>query len=422
MRRCDYAYPTLQEPIEKAVNPTLVFVDDRPGPLLDALAKRTDIAPVLLRFSDALSDLPREHLARTQRFPSFMVDTDRDAAAEAQRFRAWMDAQGHSVEYFCNPSEARQDIAHTFARQAGLPALSAEQVLWVRDKSAMKHKLRAIGFHVAAHALVIRPEDVIDFAAQHGWPVVVKRRDGLACIGTHLVNSEKDLTALGPLDQRPVMVEAYQHGVEYELCALFQHGRVLAAFLSAMPERPLAIVEGAMNANITFRELPCDIAIQPREIAQAVISGLGLEAGYLHSEFFLNDARLTFGEVAARVAGGLIPRNHSLAFGYDVFDALLDIHVGRVPDLTPTQFRFVGDLVFPAPAGRITKITTVDELLERPEILEGFVRFQPGDVITPRRNSHFGSGGVHVSGISVDEVEARMRQLLDEFEIETVPV
>jgi hypothetical protein len=151
---------------------------------------------------------------------------------------------------------------------------------------------------------------------------------------------------------------------------------VLAAFLSSMPERPLAIVDGAMNANITFREVPRDFQVQPHDVAQEVISGFGLTDGYLHSEFFLHRGRLTFGEVAARLAGGLIPRNHSLAFGYDVFDALLDIHVGRPPDLTPTQSRSVGDLMLPAPAGRVTKITTVNELLDRPEVLSGFMRFR----------------------------------------------
>jgi hypothetical protein len=401
------------------VNPTLVFVDDRPSPLLDALTKRTDLTPVLLRFSNSLSALLREHMVNTKRFPTFVVDADRDAAAEALRFRAWMAAHDLPVEHFCNPSEGRQDIAQKFARHAGLPALTAEQVMWVRDKSAMKEKLQDIGFHVAAHAVVMEPDDVTNFASHHGWPVVVKPRDGFACIGTHLVNGENDLMALGRLDQKPMMVEAYQHGIEYELCALFQHGRVLAAFLSSMPERPLAIVDGAMNANITYREVPCDFPVHPHDVAQAVVSGFGLQDGYLHSEFFLHNGRLTFGEVAARMAGGLIPRNHSLAFGYDVVDALLDIHVGRVPDLTPTQFRCVGDLMLPAPAGRITKITTVNELLERPEVLAGFMRFRPGDVIVPRRHSHFGSGGVHVSGNSVDEVETRMRQLLDDFEIET---
>lgn len=403
------------------MNPTLVFVDDRPSPLLDALTKRTDLDPVLLRFSDSVSALLGEHLDKTKHLPVFVVDVDLDAAVEAQRFRVWMAAQGRPVEHFCNPSESRQEVAQNFARHAGLPALTAEQVMWVRDKSAMKQKLRDIGFHVAAHAIVMAPADVSDFASHHGWPVVVKPRSGFACIGTHLINNENDLLALGPLDQKPMMVEAYQHGTEYELCALFQHGRVLAAFLSSMPERPLAIVDGAMNANITFREVPPDFPVQPRDVAQTVVSGFGLEDGYLHSEFFLYEGRLTFGEVAARLAGGLIPRNHSLAFGYDVVNALLDIHVARSPDLTPTQFRCVGDLMLPAPAGRITKITTVSALLDRPEVLDGFMRFRPGDVIVPRRHSHFGSGGVHVSGHSVDEVEARMRQLLEDFEIETEP-
>lgn len=404
------------------MSPTLVFVDNQPSPLLDALTKRTDLTAVLVRFSDSLPTLTREHLTATKHLPTFVVDTSRDTATEAGRFGAWMAARNNPVEYFCNSSEARQDIAQKFARHAGLPALSAEQVWWVRDKSAMKHKLREIGFQVAAHAVVRAPSDIVDFAADHGWPVVVKPRDGFACIGTHLVCGAKDLIELGPLDRKPMMVEAYQHGIEYELCALFRHGRVLAEFLSSMPERPLAIVDGAMNANITFREVPDDFPVRPVDVAQAVVSGLGLEDGYLHSEFFLDRGTLTFGEVAARLAGGLIPRNHSLAFGYDVFDALLDIHVGRVPDLTPTQFRFVGDLIFPAPAGRITKITPLSELLARPEVLDGFVRFRPGDVIQPRRHSHFGSAGVHVCGNSVAQVEARMRRLLDDFEIETQPV
>lgn len=398
---------------------TLVFVDDQPSPLLDALTKRSDLSPVLLRFSNALYALPPEHLGATKHLPTFVVDTELNPAEESQRFRAWMASQGHPVEHFCNASELRQDIAQTFARCAGLPALTAEQVMWVRDKPVMKQKLRDIGFRVAAHAVVSAPDDVTDFASRHGWPVVVKPRDAFACIDTHLVNGEHDLMALGPLDRKPMMVEAYQQGTEYELCALFQHGRVLAAFLSSMPERPLAIVDGAMNANITFREVPHDFPVKPCDVAQAVINGFGLEDGYLHSEFFLHDGKLTFGEVAARLAGGLIPRNHSLAFGYNLFDALIDIHVGRVPALIPTEFRFVGDLLLPAPAGRVTNITSVNELLARPEVLAAFIWFRPGDVIVPRRNSHFSSGGVHVSGNSVAEVEARMRELLDDFVIET---
>lgn len=421
-RRCGCVIATRERPTENAVKPTLVCVDDRPSPLLAALAKRTDIAAVLLRFSDSPSLRLRDHLHRMRRFPAFVVDVDRNPDAEARRFTVWMAEHGHPVQHFCNPSEARQDIAHDFARHAGLPALTAQQARWVRDKSAMKQKLRDIGFHVAAHAVVAEPDDVTRFASRHGWPVVVKPRSGFACIGTHLVNGEDDVSALGALDHEPMMVEAYQPGTEYELCALFRHGRVLAAYLSAMPERPLDIVEGAMNANITFRDVPRDFPVQPHDVAQAVVSGFGLTDGYLHSEFFLHRGTLTFGEVAARLAGGLIPRNHSLAFGYDVVEALLDIHVGRAPELTPTQFRCVGDLMFPAPAGRVTKITTVTELLERPEVIDGFVRFKPGDVIVPRRHSHFGSAGVHVSGDTVDEVEESMRRLLRDFLIETEPV
>jgi hypothetical protein len=397
--------------------PVLVFFDDRPSPLLEALLARTDIQPVLLRFSDALGDLDSDHLAATEDVPTFEVRVERPLGDEVARFHHWVEGLGLRPRHFCNPSEARQEAAQGFARAAGLPALGPVQVGWVRDKYLMTERLAEIGFTVARHRLVQSPADIVAFGFEDGWPVVVKPRDSYACIDTYLVRSPGEVAVVGDLTRRRFVAESYQGGVEYELCALLRAGSVVAAWISSMPVRPLDLLDGGLNANISWPRVPDGFPVEPRTLAARIASGLRLADGYLHAEFFLDGDRLSFGEVGLRLAGCAIPRNHALANGFDVLGALLDIHVGRSPELTATCSRFVGDLLLPAPCGQVVELSTPEELLAMPQVIECRMKVAVGDIIPYRRASHHASGTVHIEGRTAAEVECGMRSVLDRFRI-----
>jgi hypothetical protein len=226
---------------------------------------------------------------------------------------------------------------------------------------------------------------------------------------------------LPELAGREWMVEEFLTGKEYQLCALVAGGKVLDAWPSWTPAALLETVDGAMNANVTIAagpQLPVDV----KEMTQRLVDGMRLDHGYLHMEFFLGaDGSFHLSEIGARLAGCEIPTNHGLSHGFDVFEAILDTYLGRVPELRYTRRRCVGDLLLPPPAaGRVTAVTSLDELLRLPGVLGGRILLAPGMDVDPQRASHASSGYVHVEGADVAETASRMESVLDHFRVDVL--
>lgn len=405
----------------KTVHQTaLLFVDDRPCTLAEALFQRSDVKPILLRFQQILEDLPPIYQEQTQHFLSFVVDMEKPISQEVKRFQDWQEQHNFELKYFCNPSEPRQHISQRFARLLGLPALSKSQVDWLRNKLSMKKKCKEIGFLVADFAPVFTPNDVLAFAQSHGWPVVVKPKEGFACIDTYKLEGEKDIKKLKLGSNHEWMVESFVWGEEYECCVLIFKGQVLDAYLSYFPAPPLEATDGAINANISLGYLNKDFPTNMKQIVQQIVDGMDIDHGYMHLEFFLlPDQTVVLSEVGLRLAGCEIPANHGFAYGFNIFDALIDIHLGRQPKLEYTQERCVGDLLLPIKPGRVEAITSVSDLLAMEGVIKAKLKIAVGDSISTRRASHFSSGYVHVEGKTVFEVEYRMQRILERFHLKT---
>jgi biotin carboxylase len=410
--------------------PVLLLVDNRPSDFTRYLLARTDIRVVLLRFDDFADvtphwppwgRLPQWYRNATQDIPAFDVRADRPLEEEAARYSAWSAGLPARPEFFCNPEEHLQELAHSFAGLVGLPHLNQQQVRWVRNKADMKDRFAELGISSARYRRVRTAAELRQFGTAHGWPVVLKPVDSFATMDTYRIDDVAQLDRLAlSLTSREWIVEEFISGKEYQLCALVARGRVLDTFISVNPSPLLETLDGAMNAAITVGPHCAEHALRTAVggLVQRIVDGMELSHGYLHMEFFVSsDGTIRMSEVGARLAGTGIPTNHALAFGFDMFGATLDVYLGRMPALTYTNDRCVGDLLLPARAGRVTQVTPVDHLLRLPGVIRGQVDVAVGDVIPERRASNARSGFVHVDGSSIDEVLDRMQTVLDAFQL-----
>ncbi|MFI9204066.1 ATP-dependent carboxylate-amine ligase [Streptomyces sp. NPDC053048] len=403
-----------------AAGPGLLMADDRASSFTRYAARHRSRDLVLLRFEEARGDLAPDYLRETAHLPAFWVREGVPLEAEADRYLDWIADLPVPPTRFCNPSEPRQHVAQRFAALVGLPHLSERQVRWVRDKAAMKDRFRELGLRTAEYARVGTPADIERFAAAHRRPVVLKPVDSFACVDTYLLHGPEDLRTVD-LTAREWMVEEYLGGTEWEACALVLGGEVLDVWPSAMPCRPLDIVGGAMNANISVGAGPGP-GVDTAALVRRVVTGMGIDHGYVHMEFFEIDGEAYAGEVGVRMAGCEIAANHGHAYGFDVFGATVDVYTGRRPALAYGRRRCVGDLLLPLPrSGTVSRVTSREELLALPGVIDAVVRFAPGDRAASRRASHNASGHVHVEGDTAAEVEKRMRYVLEAFSIEIVP-
>lgn len=406
---------------DKSAKPVLLFVDDRPNTLGQRVFERDDYELILLRHSDhALSP---EYLEKTRSFKAFYRDRSASKEAQIQEFRDWCLKNAVTPGFMLNPSEPEQQFAHALGRAIGVPSLTDQQVDWLRNKVSMKDKFREIGFKTAEYAAVKTPEDLVAFGQQHGWPIVLKAQDGFACIDTYLIRNAEEALQKSLKPESLWMAETFMGGIEWECCALVSDGKVLDTYVSFMPARPLEIVDGAINANITVRPGPQNLTADTRQIVQQLVDGMNLDHGYMHLEFFMTpENELFMGEAAMRMAGCEVPANHGYACNFNLFDALIDIHLGRKPDMTYGPQRCVGDLLLPVKKGKITAMTSPQELLCMPGVIAHKPRVTLGQVIDPRRASHTCSAIVHVEGDTLEQVLSRMEYVLTHYKIEAQPV
>lgn len=392
---------------------SVLVVDDRPGTFTDRAYERTDVDVVLLRFTDQVDP---EQRRRTSHLPTFEVAADESDADAVQRYLAFAAELPHPPTYFCNPHEPLQERAQAFAASAGLPHLTPLQVERVRKKPAMKARYAELGLRCAAFSSVASADEVAAFAEVHGWPVVVKPTDSFACIDTYRVEGPEQIPDLHP--GREWTVEEFIRGREFQLCALVLGGRVTSAYLSLNPRPILEVLDGAMNANVTFARGEAH-PFDEVAVCQQLVDAFEIDHGYFHGECWVtSEGEFVMGEVAARISGCEVPENHGRAYGWDVHTAILDSYLGLEPTTAYTRDRSVGDLLLPTGRGVVTDVSSWDDLASLPGVTGGRIKVSVGDELDPPRASMASSGYVHVEGEDVAQVIRRMQVVLDHYVIE----
>ncbi|HEX8080160.1 MAG TPA: ATP-grasp domain-containing protein [Jatrophihabitans sp.] len=85
-------------------------------------------------------------------------------------------------------SDQGQVAAAAAGQALGLPAHSIETVRLVHDKYAMRQRLAEAGVESTASATVRDVAELVDFAAVHGYPCVVKPASGMASAGVSVIS------------------------------------------------------------------------------------------------------------------------------------------------------------------------------------------------------------------------------------------
>lgn len=195
----------------------------------------------------------------------------------------------------------------------GVEGMRAEQAKNFRDKQKMKDVLAAAGLPVARHRLVRTEDEALRFAAELGYPLVVKPPAGAASQSTFRAGDEPALRAA--LTQAEAagggaaLLEEFVVGQEHSFDAFVLHGKVLFHSISRYHPSPLTLMENPWIQGIVVvpREHTPPEHEDIRALAPRALEALGLTTGMCHLEWFRRpDGRVMISEVGARPAGGHI--------------------------------------------------------------------------------------------------------------------
>jgi hypothetical protein len=206
--------------------------------------------------------------------------------------------------------------------------MDATEALHFRDKARMKERLREAGVPCARHALATTADEALAFAAECGFPLVVKPPAGAGARGTFRVEALEDLrgylAAVPPRSEEPALLEEFVTGLEHSFDTISLGGRHLLHSISAYTPTPLEVTRTpwiqwkvVLPRRINGPEY-ADIHI----IGARALDALGMVTGLSHMEWFRRpDGSLAISEVGARPPGAQFTSLLSWAHDLDFYAA-----------------------------------------------------------------------------------------------------
>ena len=400
---------------------TFLYVEEFENALADALVERTDIQLILLRFSNCLK-FSQTHLKKTKGIATFMIDKLKPFDMVCTELKAFLNETCRNIDVFYNDSEYNQVFVQRLARTLSLPgALSKKQADVVRDKICMKEFLKGHSIPCAEYMLLSKPEDVRNCAERWGYPLIVKWRASVSSIQVYKIHSYADFLDLHlDLSTNRYMAEQYIPDKIWCVDALVASGLVVQNLYTWLPFTNLDFAENkSCFCQIATSRPPETFRFDGRALSQSIISTLGLQSGYLHLEVFVSQEGFPFVcEFGWRTPGDHMLQNFSHVFQRSVEDALIDILLGLPFEPFAETDVCTADVFLPMKTGRVRRISSIGDLKETCNIIDGQIRYQCGNVLTSRHAYTDSSGWVQVSAAGIPAVLKEIDIIYQTFVLE----
>lgn len=237
------------------------------------------------------------------------VDDVTDAAQLERAARALMARFGNVDRLFGAFEQAQLPLALVRER-LGIEGLPSEAANNFRDKARMKDVLRAADVPVARHALVGSVSQALDFAAQVGYPIVVKPPAGAGARATERLADEVSvrvaMTRFAPSSNDPMLAEEFLRGTEHSLETVSVNGRPVWHSITSYSPTPLEVLEQpwVQWTVLLPREIDDPAFDDVRHVGARALAALGMTTGVSHCEWFRRtDGSVAISEIAARPPG-----------------------------------------------------------------------------------------------------------------------
>jgi D-alanine-D-alanine ligase-like ATP-grasp enzyme len=226
-----------------------------------------------------------------------------------------------------------------------IPGLSIAAANNFRDKSQMKDVLRAAGLPCARHRLCDDAAACRAFAAEIGYPLVVKPPAGAGARNTFRVEDahalEEWLVVSPPGAGSAVLIEEFITGREHSFDSITVGGRTVWSSISRYDPTPLEVLRHPWIQWCVV--LPRDVSgpeyAAIHEAGPRAIAALGMTSGMTHMEWFRRaDGSIAISEVAARPPGAQFTSLISWAHDLDLYRAWARVAVYDEFEPNPRQY------------------------------------------------------------------------------------
>jgi biotin carboxylase len=312
-----------------------------------------------------------ESLPEAERRPivaNYRVNDPLDGAEVAEACRKVRQHVGR-VDRILGMLEQTQESVAVAREALGVPGLWIEGARNFRDKDKMKAVLREHGLPVARSRRIESERDLVSFAAEVGFPLVVKPLEGLGSRATVRVRSGDELRELvgqmNPSKDNVWQAEEFVTGAENTFEAITIDSKTVWWSGTWYRPGPLTVLE---NPWIQYTVQLPRLEDSPEHIAfkainERALAALGQDNGISHMEWFKRaDGSVVISEVASRPPGVHIMPMMGLAHEMDMIAAWANLYV--FDRFVPRERKYsVGCAFFrgQGPGDRVVRVRGLEE-------------------------------------------------------------
>jgi hypothetical protein len=312
--------------------------------------------------TEALDDELKGWLHGYERVPSVVNEGAMLETVNRIQAREWVDRIEATVEAHILPVARVREAC-------SIPGTSYRTAFLCRDKPAMKEALRAVGVPCAQSRGVSSPQELQIFAAEVGYPIILKPRSAAGASGTRRIDHDRELeSAIAEygIDRGvSVAAEEFIEGHEGFYDTLAIEGRVAHEFVSHY----YPVVLEAMRTRwispqiVTTNRVSAPGYDEVRRMGARVIETLGIETSATHMEWFFGPRGLKFSEIGCRPPGVGMWDLYAAANEFDIYRewAMAIVH-GRTSQQLSRRFATGIVNLRPQRDGRLTGYQGIDEV------------------------------------------------------------
>ncbi|MFC8074026.1 ATP-grasp domain-containing protein [Streptomyces sp. NPDC057307] len=253
-----------------------------------------------------------------------------------------------------NTTDTWSAPAADLAQELGLPGPDPEAVILLRDKARVRRTLHRAGLS-AGTSVVVEPRRASAESVREGvgLPAVLKVSAGTSSRDVWIVHDEEALgAALAEAEERgrapgglngSLFAEPFLAGPLYSAETLSWEGQTrLLGVLSRQTSRRPAVREEAAAFPVA---LPDDELATIERWVGDVLAAAGHDQGFAHVEFVLTRRGPELVEINRRIGGALVAEAMCRTLEVNVYEALVDVTLGRRPRLLDAPLRPTGPAV-----------------------------------------------------------------------------
>jgi biotin carboxylase len=322
----------------------------------------------------------------------------------------------------------------------GLGGESVATVELLLDKWRMRQLLNAKGISPVASAIGRSTQDVREFVAAHGLPIIVKPIRESGSLGVFRIRDQADVDAVAErfrsLDDGhwvagdlfrddsfdEFLMEEYLDGPEVSVETLSFDGRHVIVGVTDKEQfsGPGFVETGLLQPSGCSPETLGEVTRLVTDFLDAV----GLRNGPGHTEIRLTSRGPRIIESHNRIGGYAVNEMVEAAYGVDMERYTLGARFGLVEPLTESPEPLGGSALralTPEP-GRVVEVTGVDAVRADPAFVALHVTVEPGDEIRPLTWNEDIAGYVVARGADATEAIANCKRLAATIHVRTEPI